>query len=130
MISWLTSSIDASVKSVIIASAAFLPTANQTHAAILGVTAGALIFPPAQTPGLSAYLISKMAIVKTLEFLAAENPNVFVANMHPAVVDTDLFRKSGPKAESLPMDSSQSLSLFLFANFSYSFVVHRIAIFF
>ncbi|KAL8842835.1 MAG: hypothetical protein Q9176_002471 [Flavoplaca citrina] len=106
---------EANVKSVIIASAAFLPTANQTHATILGVTAGALILPPAQTPGLSAYLISKMAMVKTLEFLAVENPNVFVASMHPGVVDTDLFRKSGPKAESLPMDSSQSL--FVYTNF-------------
>ncbi len=55
-----------------------------------------------------------MAMVKTLEFLAVENPNVFVASMHPGVVDTDLFRESGPKAASLPMDSSQSL--FVFAN--------------
>ena len=44
---------------------------------MLGVTAGALVFPPVGTPGLSAYLISKLAAVKTLEFLAAENPNIF-----------------------------------------------------
>ncbi|KAL8996992.1 MAG: hypothetical protein Q9169_003643 [Polycauliona sp. 2 TL-2023] len=98
-------SYEANVKSVVIAAAAFVPTANHEHATILGVTAGALVFPPTHTPGLSAYLISKMAMVKTLEFLAVENPNIFVAAVHPGMVDTDIFRKSGAKAEALPMDS-------------------------
>jgi hypothetical protein len=43
---------------------------------MLGVTAGALVLPRASTPGLSAYLTSKMVMVKTLEFLAVENPGV------------------------------------------------------
>ena len=74
---------------------------------MLGVTAGALVFPPASTPGLSAYLTSKMAMVKTLEFLAMENPSVFVASVHPGMVDTGLFRKSGAKPEMMPMDSGE-----------------------
>ena len=95
------------MKSVIIAANAFLPTANPKHASFLGVTAGALVFPPAVTPGLSAYLNSKMAAIKALEFLAAENPNLFVASMHPGMVDTKIFRKSGAKPETLPMDSGE-----------------------
>ena len=75
---------------------------------MLGVTAGALVFPPVGTPGLSAYLISKLAAVKTLEFLAAENPNIFV---HPGMVDTGIFRKSGAKPEMLPMDTGELINL-------------------
>ena len=74
---------------------------------MLNVTAGALVFPPAGTPGLSAYLTSKLAAVKTLEFLAAENPNVFVASVHPGIVDTGIFRKSGVKPGTFPMDSGE-----------------------
>ena len=48
-------------------------------------------------------------MVKTLEFLAAENPSVFVASVHPGMIDTEIFRKSGAKAETLPMDSGESI---------------------
>ena len=99
------------VKSVIIAATAFLPTANKTHASLLGVAAGALNFPPAGTPGLSAYMTSKIAMVKTLEFLAAENPGLFVASVHPGMIDTGVFRKSGAKPEMLPMDSGELISI-------------------
>ena len=96
---------------VIIAATAFLPTANKTHASMLSITAGALVFPPVGTPGLSAYLTSKLAVVKMLEFLAAENPNIFVASVHPGMVDTGIFRKSGAKPETLPMDSGEFINL-------------------
>lgn len=95
------------VKSVVIAATAFLPTANKTHASLIGVAAGALNFPPASTLGLSAYMTSKIAMVKTLEFLAAENPGLFVASVHPGMIDTGVFRKSGAKPEMLPMDSGE-----------------------
>ena len=64
-------------------------------------------------PGLSAYISSKLAQVKMLEFLAAENPNVFVASVHPGMVETAIFRKSGAKAEQLPMDKGKSQILSL-----------------
>ena len=99
------------VKSVVIAATAFLPTANKTHASLIGVAAGALNFPPASTPGLSAYMTSKIAMVKTLEFLAAENPGLFVASVHPGMIDTGVFRKSGATPEMLPMDSGESLCI-------------------
>lgn len=95
------------MRSIIVAATAFLPCANKVHATMLGVTAGALVFPPAGTPGLSAYLTSKIAAAKTLEYLAAENPSVFVASVHPGMIDTEIFRKSGATPEMLPMDSGK-----------------------
>ena len=83
----------------------FLPTVNPSHAAILGVVTGAASLPPAMLPGLSAYIGSKLALVKFLEFIAAENPNLFVASVHPGLVETDVFRKSGAKADAMPMDN-------------------------
>ncbi|KAL9005459.1 MAG: hypothetical protein Q9188_001784 [Gyalolechia gomerana] len=87
------------VRSIIIAAIAFLPCANKVHATILGVTAAVLVFPPAGTPGLSAYLTLKIAAAKALEYLAAENPSVFVASVHPGMIDTEIFRKSSAKPE-------------------------------
>ena len=87
-----------------IAAKTFLSTANKSHATIIGVTTGTSGLPPVMLPGLSAYISSKLAQVKMLEFLAAENPNLFVASMHPGMVETDIFTKSGAKAEHLPMD--------------------------
>ncbi len=48
-----------------------------------------------------------MAMVKTLEFLAVENPGVFVASVHPGIVDTKLFQKAGAKPEMFAMDSGE-----------------------
>ncbi|KAL8726652.1 MAG: hypothetical protein Q9181_005966 [Wetmoreana brouardii] len=96
---------ETNVKSVVIAATAFIPTANKTHATILGVTAGGISLPLAMTSGLSAYMTSKVAMVKVLEFLAFENPSIFVASVHPGIFDTTLFRKAGFTPEMLPMDS-------------------------
>lgn len=80
---------------------------------MLGVTAGAMVFPPAGTPGLSAYLTSKIAAAKMLEFLAAENPSLFVASIHPGMIDTEMFRKSGATPEMLPTDSGKLYEVLL-----------------
>jgi len=96
------------VKGTMTTAKAFLPTANASHATILGVTTGASGFPPANLPGLSAYITSKLAQVKLLEFLAAENPNIFVASMHPGMVETAMFHKAGGNAEIMPMDNGTS----------------------
>jgi short-subunit dehydrogenase len=90
-----------------VAANVFLPTANPTHATILGVTTGTAALPTSMLTGLSAYIGSKLALVKFLEFLASENPNVFVASLHPGIVETDTFKASGAKAEALPMDTGQ-----------------------
>ena len=102
---------ETNVKSVVILATAFIPTANKARATILGSAAGAFSLPPATTPGLSAYLTSKLAMVKILEFLAVENPTIFIASVHPGMVDTEVFRKSGATPDMLPMDSGKLTSL-------------------
>lgn len=90
-----------------IAAQAFLPTANPARASILGVTAGAMALPTKQVAGLSGYLVSKLAQMKIMEYLAVENPNLFTASMHPGMVDTLIFRRSGATPDMLPMDTGQ-----------------------
>ncbi|KAL8905999.1 MAG: hypothetical protein Q9207_002284 [Kuettlingeria erythrocarpa] len=97
---------ETNVKSVLIATQSFFPTANTTGAAVLGVTSGALAFPPQVTVGLSGYMASKTAMVKTLEFLAVENPTMFVASVHPGMIDSTIFRASGSTPDQVPMDSA------------------------
>ncbi|RYP63001.1 hypothetical protein DL771_009486 [Monosporascus sp. 5C6A] len=53
------------------------------------------------------YLASKLAVSKTVEFLAHENPDIFFASIHPGVVDTDVFRKSGATPDMMSMDTPQ-----------------------
>lgn len=65
--------------------------------------------PPAFLPGLSSYVASKLAQAKVYEFLAAENPHVFVATVHPGMVDTNNFRATGATPENLPMDTGKQL---------------------
>lgn len=94
-------------KGTMMTAKAFLPTANSSHSSIIGVTTGASALPPAMLPGISAYIGSKVAQIKFLEFLAAESPNIFVASVHPGMVETAMFLKSGSNAESMPMDNGK-----------------------
>jgi hypothetical protein len=57
--------------------------------------------------GISGYLTSKLAQIKTLEFLAAENPKLFVCSVHPGMIETSIFLKSGATPDALPMDTGQ-----------------------
>ncbi|KAK8075236.1 hypothetical protein PG997_009899 [Apiospora hydei] len=91
---------------------AFLPTAD-THATILGLTSDTSLVPTSYLPGLSAYVSSKLAQAKVYEFLAAENPDFFVATVNPGMVETDNFNRSGGKADQLPMDTVQLPAHFL-----------------
>ncbi|CAD6591509.1 MAG: hypothetical protein ASARMPRED_005468 [Alectoria sarmentosa] len=100
-------SFETNVKGAITTVKAFLSTANSHHAAVLGVTTGVSGFPATMLPGLSAYAGSKLAQVRFLEFLAAENPNIFVATVHPGMVETAMFLKSGAQPEVMPMDKVQ-----------------------
>ncbi|KAF7512746.1 hypothetical protein GJ744_000313 [Endocarpon pusillum] len=98
---------ETNVKSIIIAAKAFFPTANAKRAVVLGNTAGAIALPTKQVVGLSGYLTSKLAQIKTLEFLAAENPKMFACSVHPGMIETDIFLKSGARPDQLPMDTVQ-----------------------
>lgn len=58
---------------------------RNTNAALLGCSAGTISVSPAYFLGHSAYTSSKIALVKFLEFVAAETPDLFVASYHPGV---------------------------------------------
>lgn len=96
------------VKSIVVAAKAFFPTANPEHAAVLGNTAGSICLPTEMVNiGISGYLTSKLAQIKTLEFLAAENPHMFVCSVHPGMIETKIFLKSGASPDALPMDTGE-----------------------
>lgn len=93
------------VKSIVIATQAFIPTANPTRAVVIAITAGAICMPTKMTLGISGYLTSKLAQVKMMEYLAAENPNMFACSVHPGMIETSIFLKSGATPDMLPMDT-------------------------
>ena len=97
------------LKGSFIAVKALLPTANPTHSTVIGYSA-AITFPAAMLKGLSAYGISKLTIVKLMEYIAAENPSVFAAALHPGMVETEIFKESGTDPTAVPIDSGTCLS--------------------
>ncbi|KAK7962719.1 short chain dehydrogenase [Apiospora aurea] len=103
---------ETNVMGTLLAAKAFLPTAD-TLATILGLTSDTSLVPAPYLPGLSAYVASKLTQAKVYEFLAAENPDLFVATVNPGMVETDNFNRSGGKADQLPMDTVQLPAHFL-----------------
>ncbi|KAF1831500.1 NAD(P)-binding protein [Decorospora gaudefroyi] len=103
---------ETNVKSVVIASQAFIPNAKP-GAALYTITAGAAVMPPAYTPGLSGYLTSKIAQSKVVQFLAVENPHLFACSVHPGMVETGIFRGSRADPAMLPMDTAELCANFL-----------------
>jgi NAD(P)-dependent dehydrogenase (short-subunit alcohol dehydrogenase family) len=101
------------VKGTMIATKVFLPTANPTRAAVVALTA-AVVFPAATLVNLSAYISSKLTLIKVMEFLAAENPTVFAAALHPGMVDTSILRSSGADPSKLPIDSGKQCNSAVF----------------
>jgi NAD(P)-dependent dehydrogenase (short-subunit alcohol dehydrogenase family) len=62
--------------------------------------------PPLEA-GVSAYAASKAAAAKLFDYIAFENPELHIVNVHPGLVDTDMSRKSGHGG----MDHSKSTSI-------------------
>ncbi|KAI8958551.1 short chain dehydrogenase [Daldinia sp. FL1419] len=100
-------SFETNAKGTFLSIKTFLPTANKTHATILALNTGVVALPSVALPGLSAYVASKLAETKIIEFLASEEPNIFSATVHPGLIESDIFRKSGAKAEAVPLDKPQ-----------------------
>jgi NAD(P)-dependent dehydrogenase (short-subunit alcohol dehydrogenase family) len=50
--------------------------------------------PPLEA-GVSAYAASKAGAAKLFDYIAFENPELHIVNVHPGLVDTDMSRKSG-----------------------------------
>ncbi|KAL4748731.1 hypothetical protein BDW72DRAFT_195472 [Aspergillus terricola var. indicus] len=97
-------SFETNVKGSMIAAKAFLPTANPAQAAIIALTTG-VVFPPPIQPGLSAYVASKLALVKVIEYIAAENPSIFATALNPGVIKTAMYDKLGSDMDGLPFDN-------------------------
>lgn len=68
-------------------------------------TAG-VTFPASTVTDLSSYVASKLGLIKFIEVMAAEHPDVRFTTIHPGTVDTDMLTKSG-MAE-LPTDKGIS----------------------
>lgn len=86
-----------------LATRAFLPF-REKDASIIGVSTN-LITDPVSGPvaaGASAYTCSKIAQVRLLEYVSAENPDLFVVSVNPGIVDTDMLRFSGLYAKLYP----------------------------
>ncbi|KAJ5988391.1 hypothetical protein N7481_003601 [Penicillium waksmanii] len=75
-----------------------------SHATVIGYTA-AITFPAAMLPGLSAYAISKLAITKLMEYIAAEDPSICTGALHPGMEETELIKASGTDPAAVPLDS-------------------------
>lgn len=82
---------------------AFLPFRNK-DASIIGVSTDMITFPVSGPVaiGASAYNCSKIAQVRLLEYVSAENPDLFVVSVSPGGVDTDMLRFSGIHAKLYP----------------------------
>ncbi|KAK8102374.1 oxidoreductase YciK [Apiospora sp. TS-2023a] len=99
---------EVNVMSIILLAKHLFPLAAK-GASVVTVPAGAVAFPAAMTAGLSGYLVSKLALIKTVEYLAVENPDLNVTAVHPGMVDTAIFRGSGatPESPMVHMDTPQ-----------------------
>ncbi|KAF7956666.1 hypothetical protein EAE96_004000 [Botrytis aclada] len=104
---------ETNVHGTFLATKAFLPTADSSQAAILGVTSDVSLLPVTYLPGLSSYVSSKLAQAKVYEFIAAENPNISVATVNPGIIETDNFYRTGATPEKVPIDTVQLPAHFL-----------------
>ena len=95
---------------------AFLPSRNK-DASIIGLSTDIITFPVSGpiAIGASAYNCSKLAQVRLLEYVSAENPDLFVVSVSPGGVDTDMLRFSGIHAKIYPhyLDDGMALSAFV-----------------
>ncbi|KAI6092266.1 putative NADP(+)-dependent dehydrogenase [Hypoxylon rubiginosum] len=104
---------EVNVKGPFLALKTFVPTANPSHATVLGLTSGMIAAPAKNLPGISAYITSKFAQTKMMEFLPVDQPHIFTASVHPGMVETAIFAKAGGDASRLPMDKVQLPAHFL-----------------
>ncbi|KAG4434463.1 hypothetical protein IFR05_010041 [Cadophora sp. M221] len=72
---------------------AFLPN-SKPNAAVLSVSASLLHLQPA-VPGVSRYIISKMASARLHECLQIEHPELQVVSVHPGIVESAMTEKFG-----------------------------------
>ncbi|KAL9584175.1 MAG: hypothetical protein Q9203_004765 [Teloschistes exilis] len=63
----------------------------------INLTTAGVLFPP--TPGMGAYVSSKMAAIKLLEVFVTENPQVRLHNVHPGFLKTAMSAQLAEKVK-------------------------------
>ncbi|KAL4888403.1 hypothetical protein BDV59DRAFT_196457 [Aspergillus ambiguus] len=97
-------SFETNVRGTMMNAKVFQPTARPSGAVVIGMTAG-MMLPVSLLAGLSAYMSSKIAAAKVLEFFAAENPGITVVSLLPGIIDTEMLQKSNLAGGKLPLDT-------------------------
>jgi len=85
----------------------------------INLTTAGILFPPFR--GMGAYVSSKMAAVKLLQALAAENPHVLLLHVHPGFLRTAMSAQLA-KTTKLPFDYDDSMSWLSMLFFSSPFI--------
>jgi NAD(P)-dependent dehydrogenase (short-subunit alcohol dehydrogenase family) len=88
----------------------FLPTKGK-NPVIIGTSTAAVTLPVAMVTDGSSYVASKLGLIKFLEVLAAEYPDIHITTIHPGIVATDMFSKSGMVG--VPLDSGMSINMLI-----------------
>jgi len=101
---WLPFEIN--VKGNMVVSQAFLPTKG-TNATVIGSSTAAVSFPIPMVATLerASYTASKLATVRLMELLGAENPDLRVITIHPGAIETDMLEKL--RVPGVPVDKSK-----------------------
>lgn len=88
---------------------AFLASRRQ-NAAVIGINAALIQLPTSVSinVGGSAYGASKIAQAKLLEHVATENPDLFVASVHPGVVQSDMLAQFDVNEGDVPIDDGKN----------------------
>ena len=81
---------------------------SSKDAAILNISTGVVHLPHLERA--SAYHTSKLAAAKMFDYVRAEHPSLFVLNIHPGVIETDMDAKNKEAMEAIPHDDSESKS--------------------
>lgn len=81
----------------------FLPTRNPVGSSVLATTAAIVNLPAVYDPchGASAYISSKLATVRLLEHIGAENPDIFTLAVHPGIVETALMYQGAMREDNM-----------------------------
>jgi NAD(P)-dependent dehydrogenase (short-subunit alcohol dehydrogenase family) len=95
---------DTNVKANLVLVQAFLKNVAKNPTILNVTTAGAHI--PAIS-SLSGYAVSKLAGLKFFEYVAAENPQIRVMNVHPGAMNTAMGAKGAESGVKIPRDDSE-----------------------
>ncbi|RDW83504.1 hypothetical protein BP5796_04995 [Coleophoma crateriformis] len=90
------------IKGPFITAQEFLPTKGNNAVVVATATAGVSL-PASMVMNVSSYVSSKLGLIKFIEVLAAEHPDVHFTTIHPGTVETDMLTKSEME---LPTDKS------------------------